>query len=195
MFDAHRALIAGALQDAEEFGPVDGSEAWQAIVPPIYVSVNRERPPAADYVPADFGVLEMHVVDLVDEFARGLDGVHHLPNQVRRIVLQADVWGVAEAFEQRFETRWAHRQVGATGPRLPQNLHVVLLAGREILFVVDANDVVDLGLERLLRVLARTCSDVRDTQLTRQLDGFQEIVVILGALRGVTGDMVLRQLE
>ena len=65
--------------------------------------------------PLDFRVLQMHVVDLVGKVSRGLNRVHHLPHQMGRIVLQPDIWRVAETVEQRLETRRADREIRTPG--------------------------------------------------------------------------------
>src|SRR5260370_22171254 len=98
VLDTHGSMVTGALQHREECRPIDRSQAWQAIEPPLR-AIHRADSAAAQYVPANLRVLEMHVEDLVREIASSLNRIHHLPNQMRWIVLQPDVRRVAEALE------------------------------------------------------------------------------------------------
>ena len=92
---------------------------------------------------------------LLDEVPRALDRVHELPLQVRRIEEQA---------RRRASRRSALKSASyPTGPGgdvrpagigLPDDLHVVLLAQREVLLGVDANDLVHL----LVQACGRACS-------------------------------------
>src|SRR5580658_168375 len=144
VFDAHRTVIADALQNAEELRPIDTAHAGNAELPPPGLVYRDDSAPAHD-VPVNPGVLEVDVIDLVQEVFGGLNGIHHLPQEMRGVVLQTDIRGILEGGEQRFEPHRAGGNVGAALPRLPQDAHLVLLASGEILFVVDAHDFVHLS--------------------------------------------------
>src|ERR1700738_3442320 len=103
----------------------------------------------------------MHVEDFIGKIASGLNGVHHLPDQMRRIVLQTHIRSVSESCEQGIEAGRAYREIGAARVRLPEYPHVVLFTGGKILFGIDANDIVHLLLEGPARigVLSRRSAD------------------------------------
>src|ERR1700677_137091 len=144
VLNAHRALIADALQNAEKSGPVDTAHTRNAELPPMGLVYGHDSPSAHD-VPMNLGILQMDVVDLVNEVFRSLNVIHHLPQKVRGIVWQADIRGILESVEERFESHRAGGNVWPTLPRLTQNAHLVLLASGEILVVVDAYDLVHLS--------------------------------------------------
>src|SRR5271156_4298898 len=72
VLDAHRARVAQSLQDGEELRPVDRSKPRQAIAPPLR-AIHRIDAAAPQNIPPDLRVLQVNIVDLVGEIARGLD--------------------------------------------------------------------------------------------------------------------------
>ena len=141
-------------------------------------------------MPEDLGVLQVDVVDLVGEIARGLHRVHELPDQVRGVELQADVGAVLERLEERLPTNRSGGDVRTAGIGLPQNAHLVFLAQRKIFLVVDADNLVHLFLQRAALDGAGLPADVGDAQLAAQLDALGGVLVLLCALAGVGIDMI-----
>src|ERR1700729_3470834 len=186
VFDAHRTVITDALQNTEELWPVDTAHTGNAELPPPGLVYRDDSTPAHD-VPVNPGVLQVDVIDLVQEVFGGLNGIHHLPEEMRGIVLQANIGGILEGGEQRFKPHRAGGNVGAALPRLPQDAHLVLLASGEKLFVVDAHDLVYLSCEWFGGIFAGLRPDIRNAQLTRQFDRFHEVAVFPLTLRWIWG--------
>src|SRR3954467_1163580 len=104
----------------------------------------------------------MNIVDFVDEVPCRLDGIHELPHQVGRIVLQAHVRRIVKGTEQRLESNWTCGDVRAVRPWFPEDSHMIGFTGSKIFFVVDTYDFVYLVLKRLGSILSRSRSDVGD---------------------------------
>src|SRR3984957_11661774 len=98
VLNAHRTLIARALKNPKELGPGDTSHTGNAELPPLCLVYGHD-PATANNVPMNLGVFQVNVIDLVDEVLRRLNGVHHLPQQMRGVVLQTDVGGILEGIE------------------------------------------------------------------------------------------------
>ena len=141
-------------------------------------------------MPENLRVLEMDVVDLVGEFARGRHRVHELPHQVRRIELQAHVRAVLEGFEQRLPAHRPGGDVRPAGVGLPQDAHLVLLAGGEVLFGVNLDDLIHLPLQLHIRDGAALPADVGDAKFAAQIQAFEGVGVLALAFGGVWIDVV-----
>src|SRR5438093_3784794 len=108
ILDIHRSGVACVGEYSKKALPIHRAVAWHAEAPPPG-SVHRLDARAPQHVRQNFGVLQVHIVDLLDELAGGRHWIHHLPHQVRRIELETYVRAVVESFEQRLPT---HRSGG-----------------------------------------------------------------------------------
>src|SRR5260370_30182593 len=98
---------------------------------------------------------------------------------------------VSERLEQRFVADRSGGDVGASGPGFPKYPHLVLLAERKVLLVVDANNFLNLIVEALAGDGAGSCADVGDPESSRQFDDFLEVLIAAGARVGLRRDVVL----
>src|SRR5260370_14331114 len=99
---------------------------------------------------------------------------------------------VSERLEQRFVADRSGGDVGASGPGFPKYPHLVLLAERKVLLVVDANNFLNLIVEALAGDGAGSCADVGDPESSRQFDNLLEIAIAAGARVEFRRDVVLR---
>src|SRR5690606_29448234 len=100
-FDAERALVAHAVQLADDLFEVDGAAAWAAEVPTAagVAEVDVARQDAAAAVECDDRVFHVHVINAVRERADKLDRVDALPVQMARVEVEAELGPVVESFE------------------------------------------------------------------------------------------------
>src|SRR5204863_7428779 len=90
--------------------------------------VDRLYATAAHQRPEDFGVLEMDVENVSGEFASGFDRVDHLPGEMRRVHLDANVRRVVERAEEGCECHWAGGDVSGIDVGFPEDSDFVFLA-------------------------------------------------------------------
>src|ERR1039458_3264245 len=132
----------------------------------------------------------MYVVNLIDEVARGLHRVHHLPRQVRGVHLQAHPRAVLERFEQRLPAYRTGGDVGSPRVGFPQDAHLVLFAHRKVILGVDLDDLIHLRLQGLALDGAGLSPDARYPQLAAQFEGLDGLLDLAGARRRVRIDVV-----
>src|ERR1019366_5995807 len=170
VLDVHAPAVAGFRQHREQPLPIDRSLAGYAEAPPADV-VHRLNSGAAYHVPEDFGVLEVHVVNLVDEVASGLHRV-------------------LERIEKRLPAYRAGGDVGSPGVGFPQDANLVLFAHREVLLRVDLDDLIHLLPQGLALDGAGLSPDVRNPQLAAQFEGLDGLLDLAVAQCGVGVDVV-----
>ena len=89
VLDDHRAVVAGAVEAGEEAGPVDLAEARHARHLPA--DAGGEDAALVEAVAVDHQVLGVDVQHVRAELADEAGLVDHLPDEVRRVEVHADV--------------------------------------------------------------------------------------------------------
>src|SRR5207253_10103060 len=120
-FDANGAGVAAIRQSGEELAPLHVAEAGELGVVPVE-AVDAD---VVQLVVINAFILGVDVDDLFSELADGPRGVDELPDQVRRVEIQAD--GAREDFEERAPGGGADGEVLAAGPFVGAEKHGAVL--------------------------------------------------------------------
>jgi len=91
--------------------------------------------------------LRWDVENVSSEFAGGFDRVDHLPSQMRRVHLEADIRRILERAEEGCECHGAGGDIGGIDVGLPEDSDSVFLAGGEVLRFVSLHNRLDLLIE------------------------------------------------
>jgi len=101
-FDGEGALVADAVQLADDLFEVDAAAAGAAEIPPatIVAEVEVAGENAGAAVERDDGVFDVHVIDAVGEGPQEFDGVDALPVEMAGVEIEAKFGAVVERFER-----------------------------------------------------------------------------------------------
>ncbi len=110
----HVERVLGSVQSADDLFEIDFSPTDRTEVPATTSVAERQmaRQDSAPTVEIPLSILHVYMVDAVWELADEVDWVYTLPNQMRRVEVEAELWAVIDCQERPDRSMNVERNLG-----------------------------------------------------------------------------------